>query len=879
VSFKALDDVVDALGRYLRAAPQDFVEAVAPADSPSLLRVFPVLGAVPGLIRDTRTETHDQSTPEIRDRAFGALIELWSRMAQRERLVLVIEDVHWGDIDSLGLLSRLFTSPVPPPMLLVASHRDEDSDANEFLEEWRLLRKNASAFRVVDLEVAPLPHADALALTRALAARHVSFPATLIDEIAGASRGSPFLIEQLVTDAAVPDAADDSRIGDRFASAGFRRLTNLSAAQQQLLETVALARAPIAASHALAAAGVEQGRSAAVRELAVQRLIRVRLRDSDEHLELYHDALRPEICDRIPAEAQRERHLALARCYMFEDGADAARAGWHLAQAGETLAAARYLLRAADSAEQALAFDRAAQLYAEALTHLPDRGEDDGIRLRLARAYAYAGRGPEAADAYLTSAASAPVEQRPHLRLRAAEQLLRSGHTDRGLTLLEDLARSLGAEVAHRPWRAIASLLFSGGRIAMAGLRPRARARPPSARDVLVLDVLWSLAAVLAMTDVVRGCAMQARHLQLALRYGDGERAAMSMAANAASITTVLGRESIVTRALQRRAHALASALPDETLHAVIACMDTVAAVTRGEWALASELGAIAERLLRNTRREMAWERALNDSMLVTAALFRGDWERLVSQAVQLPRLVDEARRRGDVHTLQLHLNGVHLGHFVRDRPDACDELYGEVFSYLPAGYYLPHFLYLLARADTALYRGDSAAARSSIEGDWPALSRSFMLRVPHLAVLAFHLRGRVAVAAASHEPAASQQLCLEALAAARHLDRTHVSWAPGLAAATRAGAETLAGRRDGALDQLAAATRILERHGMAHLVAACRYRRSQLMTGAESHALRGMADAWARRVGIVNMARVCAVLVPGNWGASPDGPEPGDMR
>jgi hypothetical protein len=262
----------------------------------------------------------------------------------------------------------------------------------------------------------------------------------------------------------------------------------------------------------------------------------------------------------------------------------------------------------------------------------------------------------------------------------------------------------------------------------------------------------------------------------------------------------------------------------------------------------------------------MAWERGYNDSMVTTAALLRGEWDRLVRQARQLPQLVDEARRRGDVHTLHFHLNGVHLGHLVLDRPQAGDELYAEVLRCLPPGYYLPHFFYLLARVDTALYRGDIAAAHTSMQSDWPALSQSLMLRLSHLKVLAYHARGRVSVAAATRVTAEREARLSEALDAAKRMERTGRPWASGLAAALRAGVATVNRDDREALRLLDTATRVLERVGMAHFVAACRYRRAQLSMETEARVLREMADAWGKRVGVVDLSRVVDVLVPGTW-------------
>src|SRR5207244_12092263 len=69
----------------------------------------------------------------------------------------------------------------------------------------------------------------------------------------------------------------------------------------------------------------------------------------------------------------------------------------------------------------------------------------------------------------------------------------------------------------------------------------RVRERPPTAiatEDLRVLDLYWSLAIGLQMLDVMQSCDFHARHLLLALRVGDRNHIAMSLATEAAYRST-----------------------------------------------------------------------------------------------------------------------------------------------------------------------------------------------------------------------------------------------------------------------------------------------------------------------------------------------------
>jgi hypothetical protein len=100
----------------------------------------------------------------------------------------------------------------------------------------------------------------------------------------------------------------------------------------------------------------------------------------------------------------------------------------HWFDAGEPARAAAYAERAAAQATDKLAFDRGADLYQLALTALSgDSADALRIRVRLAEALGWAGRGAEAARIYLEAAHAAPRGERLELERAGANQLLMCG--------------------------------------------------------------------------------------------------------------------------------------------------------------------------------------------------------------------------------------------------------------------------------------------------------------------------------------------------------------------------------------------------------------------------------------------------------------------
>ena len=160
----------------------------------------------------------------------------------------------------------------------------------------------------------------------------------------------------------------------------------------------------------------------ATTELRAQRLVRM----DDAGSEPYHDLVRRAVMAHVPREEFVPRHAALAAALEQHHAGPPETLAIHLIESGQRARALAPALVAAEQATRALAFDRAARLHALVLELLPP---DDERRRDLyvahGQALANAGRGGEAARAFLAAA-----ELTPHrvieLRRLAAELYLTS---------------------------------------------------------------------------------------------------------------------------------------------------------------------------------------------------------------------------------------------------------------------------------------------------------------------------------------------------------------------------------------------------------------------------------------------------------------------
>ncbi len=186
------------------------------------------------------------------------------------------------------------------------------------------------------------------------------------------------------------------------------KMRRLPEVARDLLETVAVAGHPIPIVPAWKASGVALADQSMLSLLMVLHLLRSHtdVGAAHEELEPYHDRIRDAVLGGMTAEQIRARRERIALVLEAAGETDPEVLASHFEAAGRLLDAGRYALLAASQSAAALAFDRAARLYRWALALVPS-SDDSNILARLGDALANAGRGAEAADAYLAAARGA----------------------------------------------------------------------------------------------------------------------------------------------------------------------------------------------------------------------------------------------------------------------------------------------------------------------------------------------------------------------------------------------------------------------------------------------------------------------------------------
>ncbi len=316
VAYKAIDTLIDSLTRFLRRLHRHEVEGLMPRDVTALARVFPVLRRVDA-VADAPNRSVDIHDPqELRRRAFGALRELLARIGDRKPLVLAIDDLQWGDVDSAALLCELLQPPDPPLLLLVCAYRSEyagQSPCLRMLLDPQVSGLPAEARRKVIVNDLTLNECSELALK--LLGHDDQLAQYQARMIARESRGSPYFVYELVE-----HLNTGGELEDRSSIRGsislddvlWARIERLPEGPRALLEVLAVAGQPLRQADTIRAAGLGPEGFTALASLRAGHLIRGTGPGTLDDVETYHDRIRETIVNHLESDRLRDLHERLA---------------------------------------------------------------------------------------------------------------------------------------------------------------------------------------------------------------------------------------------------------------------------------------------------------------------------------------------------------------------------------------------------------------------------------------------------------------------------------------------------------------------------------------------------------------------------------------
>jgi tetratricopeptide (TPR) repeat protein len=862
VPYKAVDSLVDGLSRYLMHLDGTFA---FPKEIGALARLFPVLRRIPS-VRQLAEEPVDDPRG-LRRVAFGALRELLATLATLRPLVLYVDDVQWGDTDSVALLLDLVRPPQPPPILLLLAHREEDGQTAAFLGEIRRLWPLGAEER--NLAIGPLETKDAKRLALALLGDAGESAEKFADALAIESGGSPFLVEELAQSVAGRLAASHD-VKFTLEQVVGERLATLPEEARRLLEIVAVAGRPMPTRVVGEAAGIEST-DRVVALLSTLRFVRPGLRDGREVIETIHDRIRETIVAQVAGPAVCSHHGQLARVLEATPDVDPEAVAVHLLGAGQTERAAPFAQRAAEQAAEKLAFDQAARLFRLAIESLsPSAPQLRRLRSSLGEVLGWAGRSEEAGRAYLAAAEGAPPIERIALERAASHHLLNAGRIDEGERVLRRVLANVGIDAPRSPHSAAFWLLLYKLRLRVFGLRFRERdAHEVRPEDHARIEALNVAAVGMSICSYILGAPLLARHLIEALRVGDRSQVLRAAIQYANHLTTLGGAVSKHERLVDETIDRLERRDQGAQDTAVNRASHGRGLFNRGFWRQARE--TIDEVCANLPNRRAGWH---PQAMVyaVYSLLVLGDFAEVRRR---YGRMLADAEQRGDLLTIvRLQTSPAVLLSLAADDPEAARR-HNRGALWTQSEFSTSHWQAMRSDAEIALYMGEGETAYRLLAHDERALKESLGLKVQTVRALTAFVRGRAAIASIREVPAHRAARIAEARRLARQLDRERMTWTAPLATMLTATVANATGDHQGAISGLRRAAHLAHAADMSLYAAAALYQLGVALGGDEGKALVQKGEAAMTAQDIRAPARFAAMLLPGPWGEACRQPEP----
>jgi tetratricopeptide (TPR) repeat protein len=564
------------------------------ADAPGYWPWVQVLRALAGRAHTSLADLVPAAAAQFE--VFDAVSSTVLVAAAARPLVVVLDDLHWADVESLRLAQFLARRVTAAPVLVLGTCRDVEVEPSD--PRAGPLAELAALGTTVPL--GPLgPEAVTAVMSGLLGGAP---PPDLAQRVYRRTGGNPLFVEQVTRlVAARPDGPVP--VPDGVRDAIDRRLRRLDPRCLDLLRTAALFGGPVAVDVLAHAAGQP---ATGVFDL-LTGAVRAGVVAADGHrYRFVHDLYREVLDGELAAADRARRHGLLAAALREQPDAEPARLAAHLLGAGEYGEALPHCVAAARDAGRRLAYGEEVTHWLGALRAGGTDSDRAALLLGLAGARRRSGDLPGAREACLRAA--------DHARRNADAQRL--GEAALGL-------HAVGTESLSTRTDVIAALEEAAAALSTQDTPTRARVLACLARDLAWHGV-----------DVPRGVALAAEAVALARAIGDRPTLAACLLAqhNAGwAPGTAAARLAVTDEIL-----ALANDLADRELLAEARLLRTTDLLELADPRALDELARFGEVAAASNQPRLRYAVLVREA---TVALMVGrfaDAERLVDEAVAL---------------------------------------------------------------------------------------------------------------------------------------------------------------------------------------------------------------------------------------------------
>ena len=180
---------VEILEQMVRELPADVLREALGDAAPDVVRLVPEIHRVVADIPPPAELTPEQQRRVL----FNAVLDLFRRLGARQPVVLLLDDLHWADDTTLGLLQHVAPHLAGIRLLAVGTYRDVELDVGKpFEKAMAALVRQKQAER---LRLRRLPQEAVAELLSALGGSQP--PRTLVQVIFHETEGNPFFVGEV----------------------------------------------------------------------------------------------------------------------------------------------------------------------------------------------------------------------------------------------------------------------------------------------------------------------------------------------------------------------------------------------------------------------------------------------------------------------------------------------------------------------------------------------------------------------------------------------------------------------------------------------------------------------------------------------------------
>ena len=357
--------VIEALRHYVSENTPEALRPALARHRATLTKLLPELADswAPAAAISSSTEPADREQVML----FEAVASVLRTAAEEQPLILVLDDLHWGDAPTLSLLRHIVRATEGTPLLIFGTYRDTEVDEAHLLVPTLAELRRARALETLRLE--GLGEEEVAEMISSQSGG--TAPTVVVRAIVERTQGNPFFVEELLRDVAAETDFTEAltRIPDTVKDLLVRRLRRLDDGCRHVLTIAAVTGREFALDVIRTVAGATAEEVAESLEQAIAAQV---VRESSiGYYSFAHALIREAIYERLSRtrRAQLHRQIGEAIEILVGDRADeqAGQLAYHFSAAADMAKAYQYQSRAAAAAELVCAVEPALTHCSEAL--------------------------------------------------------------------------------------------------------------------------------------------------------------------------------------------------------------------------------------------------------------------------------------------------------------------------------------------------------------------------------------------------------------------------------------------------------------------------------------------------------------------------------